>query len=269
MIKLIAIDLDGTLFDSKKNISIENKKAIAKAKAMGIKVVIATGRPISGAMPVLEALILTSKDDYAFIYNGSKVFNVGTGEIVFSSTINGADVKDLYNESLRLGTHFHAFRKNEELITSKHNPYTDVEATINHIEDILTDINSLNDNDEFLKAMMVDKDEVVTNAINNINPKFTEKYSMVRSAKIFLEFLNKNTHKGHAVEALASYLGIDMSETMAIGDAGNDLPMILCAGIGVAMENSFPEIKEKAKYHTKSNEDDGVAYAIYKYALNE
>lgn len=269
MIKLVTIDLDGTLFDKNKVISNENKLAIKEAKDLGCIIVIATGRPISGVTPVLEELGLTSDNDYVIVYNGAKIFNVGTNEIIFSSTIDGKIVKELYNESLKLGVHFHAFRKNEELITPKHNPYTDVESRINHVEDKLFDFTTINDNDEFLKAMMVDSDENITRIIPLVDKKYTNNYSMVRSSKIFLEFLNKNTHKGHALEALAKHLNIDIKDTMAIGDAGNDLPMIKSAGIGVAMENAFPEIKEFAKYITLDNEHSGVAHAINKYVLNK
>lgn len=267
MIKIVAIDLDGTLFDAKKNISNENKQAIKKAKELGCKVVIATGRPISGVTPVLEELGLIDDTDYVIVYNGAKVYNVGTKEIIFSSTITGKDVKDLYYESKKLGVHFHAFRQNEELITPMHNPYTDVEARINHVEDKIFDFTLINDNDLFLKAMMVDSDENITRIMNEVNPIFIDKYSMVRSSKIFLEFLNKNTHKGHALKALAKHLNIDIKDTMAIGDAGNDLPMIKASGIGVAMENAFPEIKAEADYITASNEESGVARAIEKFIL--
>ena len=268
MIKLVTIDLDGTLFNKKKNISIENKMAIKQAREKGCKIVIATGRPISGVLPVLDELEMNTDNDYVITYNGAKIFNAGTKEIIFSSTIDGKAVKALYNESLRLNVNFHAFRKNEELITPKHNEYTDVEAKINRLEDKLFDFNAINDEDEFLKAMIVDSDENLTRIIPLVNSTFTESYSMVRSSKIFLEFLNKNTHKGHALKALAKHLNIDMADTMAIGDAGNDLPMILAAGIGVAMENAFPEIKEQADALTLDNEHSGVAHAINKYVLN-
>ncbi|MDE7095517.1 MAG: HAD-IIB family hydrolase, partial [Anaeroplasmataceae bacterium] len=118
---------------------------------------------------------------------------------------------------------------------------------------------------KFLKCMMVGKDTVVDDAIKHLNPKYYEAYSVVRSAPIFLEFLNKSTNKGTALEALAAYLKIEISETMAIGDAGNDLAMIEMAGIGVAMENSFPEVKKVANFITTSNEDSGVAKALNKF----
>ena len=268
MKKLVTIDLDGTLFDKEKKISENNKLAIKKAHEMGVKIVIATGRPITGAMPVLEELGLTTDNDYAIIYNGAKIFNVGTKEEIYTSTINGKDVRQIYYESLKLGVYIHAFRKNEELIATTHNPYTDVEARLNKLTEVLVDFNTIKDDEKFLKCMMVDCDEKVTNAINNINERFYTDYSMVRSSKIFLEFLNKTTHKGSALQTLAEYLNIDIKDTMAIGDAGNDLPMIKIAGIGVAMENAFPEIKQQADYITSSNEDSGVAKALEKFVLN-
>ena len=112
MIKIIAIDLDGTLFDNKKNISEENKIALKNAKDLGVKIVITTGRPFSGVKPVLDELELNSTLDYVIIYNGAKVFNIGTKEMIFSSSISGKTVKELYYESLRLNVHYHAFRLN-------------------------------------------------------------------------------------------------------------------------------------------------------------
>ena len=84
MIKLVTIDLDGTLFDKNKNISLKNKEAIKKARQKGCKIVIATGRPIAGVKPVLEQLEMNTKDDYVIVYNGAKVYNVATNETIFS-----------------------------------------------------------------------------------------------------------------------------------------------------------------------------------------
>lgn len=269
MIKLVTIDLDGTLFDNEKNISEENKLAIKKCHELGVKIVIATGRPEKGVLPTLEALGLTTKDDYVIIYNGAKIMNVGTHELIFSSTISGKTVKELYNEANKYNLNFHAFRKNEELITPKHNQYTDVEATINQIEDIICDINSLDDDEEFLKAMIVDSKENLDMMEKNIDPKFKNDYSMVRSATIFLEFLNKTSDKGKALYQLAKYLNVNIKDTMAIGDAGNDISMIKMAGIGVAMKNAFPEVLEIADFVTLSNEESGVAYALNKFIINK
>ena len=269
MVKIIAIDLDGTLFDDKKNISKENKIALKRAKDLGVKIVITTGRPYSGVKPVLDELELNSTSDYVIIYNGAKVFNIGTKEMIFSSSITGKTVKELYYESIRLNVHYHAFRLNEELITKDHNPYTDVEATINHTKDYIYDFTKIKDDEAFIKAMLVDNKENVSRVMRDINPKYKEEFSMVRSSDIFLEFLNKNTNKGMALEALAKNLNVKRDEVMAIGDQDNDKSMILYAGIGVAMENACEEVKKCANFITLDNESSGVAYAINKFVLGE
>ena len=265
MIKLCTIDLDGTLFDKQKNVSLENKKAIQLAKENGCHIVIATGRPYPGVYRLLNELNLTGPDDYVICYNGSKVLKVDTQEHLFVNTMLGKDVKELYAESKRLGLNFHAFRNNEELITDVNNPYTDVEMRINQMGCSIVNFDDIDDNEEFLKCMMVYESSKLDEAQKNINPIFQEKYAMLRSSSIFLEFLSPGIDKGHGLEFLANYLNINIDETMAIGDAGNDLNMIKKAHIGVAMENAYPYVKEAANYVTASNEDSGVGKAINKF----
>ncbi len=268
MVKIITIDLDGTLFDKYKNVSEKNRTVISEAKKRGIKIVIATGRPLNGILYLLDDLGLNTIEDFVICYNGAKVVNAKTHEVIYSTTISGRDVKKLYNESRKLDLFIHAFKSDESLITAFPNEYTDVEKRINKIEDSIVDFNTILDDEEFLKMMLVDDELKLNVAQNEIDSYFYTEYTMVRSAKIFLEFLNKKSDKGLALEELAKYLNIDMKETMAIGDAGNDISMIKRANIGVAMENAFKEVLEIADDVTTSNENDGVANAIIKHAFN-
>ncbi len=265
MIKLITIDLDGTLFDNEKKISKENKEAIKKAKENGIYVVIATGRPYNGVIDTLKELNLTSINDYVILYNGGKILNVGKNELIHSTLIDGDFVKELYKKSIIENVNIHAFKENEELITPKKNPYTLVEETINKIDASLYDFNNLGKDDKFIKAMIVDSDENISRVTPKFKEEYKNEYSVLRSSKIFLEFLNKKTNKGTALNFLANYLNIDISNTLAIGDADNDIPMIQNAGIGVAMQNSFNEVFKYADFITKSNLESGVAFAINKF----
>ncbi len=270
MIKLVTIDLDGTLLKDNKEIPQLNIDAIKEARLKGTKIVIATGRPYSGALKVLEPLGLTTKDDYVILYNGAKVINVGTGDVIYSSTIKGSDCKDLYRESIFLGTNIHAFYKNESLITPKFNCYTDIECTINRVKLNIKDFNTINNEDEFLKCMLVSEGQNIDRVIKNIPKRLSDKYSIVRSSIIYLEFLKKGTDKGEALIALRDYLGYKNDETMAIGDAGNDLGMIKNAYIGVAVKNAFDEIKKNANVVSpKTNNEAAVAWAINKYVLGK
>ena len=270
MIKLVTIDLDGTLLANNKSIPESNIKAIKEAKKKGCKIVIATGRPYDGVKKILSDLGLKSINDYVILYNGAKIINVKTKEVIYSSTIKGSDCKLLLKESYNLATYIHAFYSTEKLIANKFNAYSDIEAAINKTKLTIKDFNKIDDNDDFIKCMLVAQGQNIDYAIKHINPYFKENYSMVRSSIIFLEFLKKGTDKGMALIALKSYLGLKDDETMAIGDAGNDLGMIKNAHIGVAVKNAFPEVLNAASYITKRNNNEGaVAEAINKFVLEK
>ena len=115
---------------------------------------------------------------------------------------------------------------------------------------------------QFLKVMMIDEPEILDKAISRIPAEVKEKYTVLKSAPYFLEILDKRVNKGTGVKSLADALGIKAEEVMAIGDQENDIAMIEYAGVGVAMDNAIPSVKEIANFVTKSNLEDGVAYAI-------
>ena len=181
-------------------------------------------------------------------------------------TLNQNDFNKIYEQSLLFNSNCHAFTTKEELVISKPNPYSDVEIRINGLKPHYPDFKTLNN--EYLKVMIIDDPKKLDYIESNINPNCFNDYSMVRSSNIFLEFLNKSTDKGQALERLSAYLNISLTETMAIGDAGNDFNMILKAGVGVAMANAFPYVKKAAKFITLDNENSGVAYAINKFILS-
>ncbi len=260
MIKLITCDLDGTLFDSKKNISDANRKAITSLKET--KFVVASGRPIEGVMPVNHYLGLTNSGNYTICYNGSLVIENDTQKPIFEKYITGKMVKIIFQESQRLNTNFHAFKKDGTLITNEKNPYTAVEEKINHLEAVIVDFNDIDDDELFLKCMMVSSEEKLDSIRTQISPEIVNMATINRSSKIFLEFLNKEANKGMALCFLADYLNISMDETMAIGDADNDRTMLLAASEAVAMQNSFESILSIASYITDDNEHSGVAKAI-------
>lgn len=268
MYKLICCDLDGTLFDKNKNITDENIKEIKSLYPLGIHFVVASGRPLSGVLKVNETLGLNHKDDTTICYNGAIILDNTTKKILFKKMIKGSDVKKLYKESLRLKTDFHFFDEAGNLYTPKKNEYTAVEEKINHLEAKVIDISTIDDNALFIKAMMVSDEKTLDNAMSLISNEFNY-LNMVRSSKIFLEFLNKEASKGNALLFLKDYYHLDSNMTMAIGDADNDKSMLISAKMGVAMKNSFCGLEKYADFITKSNEESGVAYAIKELVKKE
>ncbi len=267
MYKIIALDLDGTLLDSKKKISDVNKKALKDASDNGIKVVIATGRPYQGVQHIIKELNLENTDNYVMCFNGGLIYHLLTNTPIYNASLTGKEVKKLYNESLELNINIHAFTSSQQLIAPKQSEYTDHEANINKITTEYTNFNLLKDEDIFIKAMLVDPVDKVDSILDKIDPIWYSEYSVVRSAPFFLEFLNIKAQKGVALEALAKHLGYTIEQTVAFGDAENDLSMISMAGLGVCMSNGMPKVLEIADYVTKSNDEDGVAYAIYEKIL--
>jgi len=266
MYKLIAIDMDGTLLKEDKTISDKTKQAIHKAKQKGIRVVLASGRPIEGLQRYLEELDLLSKDDYVLSFNGSIVQNAKTKEIIRKNILKGKDLTYLYNIAKQLKVDIHAF-SNEGCITPKMSKYSELEGTINGIPVIIMDFEKTSEEEDIIKIMMVDEPERLEEAIKKLPPEVYQKYTVVRSAPYFLEFLNKESSKGVGIRELSDYLGIKKEHIICIGDAGNDLDMIQFAGLGVAMGNAFDEVKEAADYITKNNQEDGVAHVIQKFVL--
>lgn len=266
MYKLIALDMDGTLLKGDHTISEETKNKLMLAKEKGVKVVLASGRPIEGLERYLKELELQNEGDYVVSYNGAIVQDTYTKEIVSKMTLKGSDLHELYELSKEIKVNIHAFSK-EGCITPVLTKYSELEGTINGIDVLIVDFNTVNKEEDIIKIMMIDEPEILEEAIKKIPASIYEKYTVVRSAPFFLEFLNKEVDKGAGVKALAENLNIKREEVICVGDAGNDEHMVRYAGLGVAMGNAFPELKEVADFITKTNEEDGVAYVVDKYIL--
>lgn len=267
MYKLIALDMDGTLLREDKTVSQRTKDALKAARDKGVTVVLATGRPIEGVHRYLEELDMLGENDYVLSYNGSLVQKTKNKEIISKRTLKGSDATYLYNLSKELKVNIHSFSENEGLITPKSNKYTLVEADINGINFKEFNFDNIDAEDNMIKIMMIDEPEILQRAVDNLPKELYDKYTVVRSAPFFLEFLNKEANKGTGVELLAQHLEVKREEIITMGDAGNDLHMIEYAGLGVAMGNAFEEVKKVANYITDTNENDGVAKVIEKFVL--
>ncbi|WP_125154042.1 sugar-phosphatase [Clostridium rectalis] len=267
MYKLIALDMDGTLLNSKKNISNSNLTAIKNAKKIGSKVVLATGRPLKGIKKYLKELDLINTEDYCVVFNGAVVQNVKTEEILCKKLLTINDVKNIYDISKDLNIHLHLLTL-DSCITPKIGKYTQLESDLNHIPLQIKDFNKLDKNLEVVKVIFADEPDTITKSIEKLPKELFKKFTIVRSAPYFLEFLNKDVNKGTGVQLLAKNLHIPKHNIICVGDAGNDIHMIKYAGLGVAMGNAFPEVKNIADYITLTNDNDGVAHVINKFILN-
>lgn len=268
MYKLIALDMDGTLLKDDKTISKANFEAIKTAKQNGYRIVLATGRPAKGIEKYLRQLDLMGDDDYAVAFNGAVVQKTKTGHVIAENLMEYGDLQKIYDLSLKLKLNIHTLTVNE-CITPKINPYSQREARMNNISLIEKPFSAIDKNESIIKIMLVDSKEKLDKAEKLIPKEFHDKYTVVRSEDIFLEFLNKKVDKGFGVKLLAENLGLSPDEIICVGDAGNDIAMVKYAGLGVAMGNAFAEVKKVCNYVTKTNEEDGVSHVIHKFMLNQ
>ena len=272
MIKLIAIDMDGTLLNEKKHIDKAQKEAIHEAVEAGIKIVLCTGRPLYGILPFYEELGLSELDSegYVILNNGCSIHKTKDWELIDQVNFTSDDIDYLYKFSegydinFTLVNDYYYFnidrKPTDELIT-------DAGFVFSNITNISLK-EAKNGKHKIIKIMFLGNPNIMANFQKENENILKDKYSGVLSQPYVYEILPKGNNKGTGLKKLAKKLGIKQEEIMAIGDGNNDIEMFEYANYSVAMENGTELAKKAAKYETDSNENDGVAKAIRKYALN-
>ncbi len=267
-IKLIAIDMDGTLLNPQHLITPAVKEAIARAIEQGVHIVLTTGRPLVGIQRYLMELDLQREGQYCISNNGALVHRATDGKCIAEVTLTFDDY--LYFEQLarELGVHFQALDKASLYTANKDiSEYTIHEASLTGIPLRYRSVEEMDRGLTFPKVMMIDSPAVLDAAIKRLPQQATANYTILKSAPYYLEILNKRVNKGEGVRVLAEQLNLSRDEVMAIGDQENDLAMLEYAGTGVAMGNAIDSVKAIAQFVTKTNMEDGVAHAIEKFVL--
>ncbi|UDG81477.1 Sugar phosphatase YidA [Candidatus Profftia lariciata] len=265
-IKLIAIDLDGTLLNKDYIITPAVKKSILTARSHDVHILLATGRPFVGVRQYLRDLELDKVGCYCLCNNGGLIVHANNGKPLFETLLDHKDYIYLESLSHQIGSHFHAFN-HHVLYTANRNisKYTIHESFITGIPLYFCPANEMDKNIKFPKVMMIDHPDILNKAIERIPKEVYKLYTIMKSSPYYLEILNKNANKGKGVALIAKYLNISRENIMSIGDHDNDLAMVKYAGIGVAMGNAEPILKEVAQFITNTNEEDGVMVAINKF----
>jgi hypothetical protein len=275
-IKLIAIDLDGTLLHSDRTLSDENRQAVREAKAAGVQVVLCTGRPLRSMHYLLDEIGLRDEGDLAITYNGGLIQSTENGEIVNQITFNREECLDIYElgQKLSMPVNFidldYVYEppypvgaESVYMNASKNVPKEQALQFIDVKMDKLPDPFTIN------KIVMSRPAEELDAIIPKIPASYHEKYNIYKSQPFILEVLPQNVDKGYSMRLLGEMLGLEKEEIMGIGDQENDLSLVENAGFGVAMENAIPRVKEAADYITKTNDENGVAHVIRKFVLGD
>lgn len=264
--KMIVLDLDDTLLRDDHTISDRTKDALMKAQEIGVKVVLASGRPTYGMRPIAQELKLEQFGSFILSFNGGKIINCSSEEEMFSSTLSPEAIHKLFKISVREEVFIHTYL-GDEIITQDSNPFTDIEATLTGlpIKVVPNFIEAVNE--PVVKSLMVGPPEQLKDVESKLQKEFEEEFSIMRSKPYFLEFTEKGVTKGTSLNQLIQNCGIKREDVIAIGDSYNDLSMIEFAGLGVAMGNAPDDIKEVADFVTDTNMNDGVAKVVEEFVL--
>ena len=263
--KLIAVDVDGTLLNSKNEISPKTKESLIRAGEAGHKVAIVSGRPTSGVRYLAKELEFEKYGGLLSNYNGGSITNFKTGEVISNHTLDLAKeilaaTKDLPLEII--------IPSGDKIISDSENKYLDVERDLLKVE--TEAIEGLRENLDFgpNKIIFANDPEILEQHLEFLIDTYGQHTAQVRSQRFYYEIMPKGLSKGASLLEIAKYYGIDQENIIAFGDELNDETMIEVAGTGVAMGNAVEKIKEIADYITLSNDEDGIADYLEKFVLN-
>ena len=285
MYKIIAIDLDGTMLNQYGIVTQNTKEAIQKAQEKGIEVIIASGRPTDSIKTIAKEI---KSEKYFISGNGAIIYDITNDEIIYENTLKKQKALDIIKICEENSIYYNLYTEKEIIAKSlqcnvlyyhKENANKE-EADKTHINIVENVYDYIESKDEkIVKITICDGHQTIFNSImkklNEIDDIEVLEVShmsrkMIRQGTeeipieyFYTEISAKNVDKWHAIEFLKENLNVSTEEVVAIGDNMNDKKMIENAGLGIAMGQSSPVIKEIANQITASNNEDGVAQSLY------
>ena len=268
--KLLVLDVDGTLLNDEREISKRTLAALLKVQQMGVRIVLASGRPTYGLMPLAKVLELGNYGGFVLSYNGCQIIKAQNGEILFERRINPEMLPYLEKKARKNGFAIFTYHDDTLITDSPDNEYIKNEALLNNLKIIREDEFSTAIDFAPCKCMLVsDKEKALIGLEQHWEKRLAGTLDAFRSEPYFLEVVPCGVNKANTLGALLEHLGVTREEVIAVGDGVCDVTMLQLAGMGVAMGHSQDSVKVCADYVTASNEEDGVALAVEKLILAE
>ena len=263
--EMLVLDLDGTLTNSAKEITPPTKEALLEIQEAGKKVVLASGRPTPGITPLAEMLRLADYGSYILAFNGARIINCRTGQIVYDKTVPPNAIPDVFEIVKQFDVDVITYTDKEIISGIKSNEYTEIEAFITKMPIIEVE-NFVEYIDFPINKLLVTGEPTILDEVQKVlKARFNSFLNVYKSQPFFLEVVPQNIDKANSLQKLVNSIGLTSDQMICCGDGLNDLSMIEWAGLGVAMENAEPLVKEKADFITKSNDDDGVLHVINQF----
>lgn len=271
---IIALDLDGTLLNSNKELSRVNLQVLEKAAEAGYAIVPTTGR-FAGALP--EAVKALPFVEYVITINGAQVQDLAENKVIYKAELTWEQATDIMSYLDQFPVIYDCYMNNDAFMTAEQKEKIDETIHDAHYRKMFHDLRRpvaelksyIKDAGGIQKIQFFTAEPTVRLAIMDELPRRFENLAVSSSHVQNIEINEHHANKGEALLALADYLQIPREKTFAFGDGLNDLSMIEKAGVGIAMENGCEAVKKAADYVTASCDDDGVAKGIAKFCLGE
>ncbi|WP_230678539.1 Cof-type HAD-IIB family hydrolase [Lacticaseibacillus zhaodongensis] len=268
MIRIIATDIDRTLATGGK-IPASAVAAAKEALAAGIKVVLASGRPLVGMQEYLDTLGIAGSEQYVITHNGGILADT-EGRVLSSHLMSNADYVSLTEFGRQHHVPFGVQDASGQVYTADHDIdyITALQAVENHCSIRVRRPDAMPVDFAIAKADFVGDPALLDKVEPFVRAKYGDELYITRAGRVFIELMNKDVSKGRALAELVRRLGYSADEVMAIGDEENDLPLLKFAGTAVAMGNGLDTVKAAADHVTDDIAHDGWAHAVRKYALS-
>lgn len=269
MIKLITIDVDGTLVTPLKRLTKKNIIEIDRARDLGVHIALASGRPFHSMERYIEKLGLMKDGHFSVCQNGSYIVDNGTKKSIGGSFQTVSDL--IHLDELMADFDVEVSAMDDVGFYTRHKRpsfYTKASAFINKLDLENVSYKDLDKDIHFGRFLVLGSARSIEEVLANMPKEVTDNYYAVQTAPFQIEVMNKDANKGYAVREMAARLGITADEIMSIGNEKNDIPMLEQTGFPVAMENAVEELKPHAKFITKSNLNSGVGYAVERLIAN-
>lgn len=268
--KLLVLDVDGTVLNNAKEISKRTLAALLKIQQMGIRIVLASGRPTYGLLPLAKSLELGIYGGFILSYNGGQIIKAQNGEILFERRINPEMLPYMERKARKNGFALFTYHDDTIITDSPENEHIRNEARLNNLRVIKEDKLSVATGFAPCKCMLVsDDEEALIGLEEHWKRRLNGVLDVFRSEPYFLEVVPCAVDKANTLGVLLEILGVTREEVVAIGDGVCDVTMLQLAGLGIAMGQSQDSVKACADYITASNEEDGVALAVEKTIIAE
>jgi hypothetical protein len=276
VLKAIVLDMDGTLLNSEKIISPKTRAKLIEAQEKGIKLVLASGRPIQGLLEFAEELEMDKYEGFLVAYNGSLAYDVKTKEILHDQSFS----MEFANKMLDHLTQFdivtmvdqddykyvnEAFFNYRGDVPKEFLNVVHYERNVGHFKICEVDDYSKIIDRPVNKILTLGRPAYLQENYKNLTEPFKEHVTNIFSTPYYLEFNPKGVEKGHTLEVFLSDLDIYPENVIAFGDGQNDRSIIEYAGVGVAMGNAAQEILDLADEVTLTNDEDGIVEVLNRY----